>query len=247
MNKLRIILLMLFVFPGCVKIETTNLFRKLVLYSVLNTRSAYHTIVLDSVYPLDNAIVIDSCGIRDADIVLTDDQGNSYLFDSLDEKGHYVNRVPFYPVPGRKYSIDLKYKDFYEANITTRCPDEVTFNKQVYFVNLTSMDTIYWNYTSDCLYNVVVWDSTYGYTDYYEYSEDTSFNTEQLIEYYNPAISDTNAINLKFYVYKYDKNYSDWYTEQYYSNEFNPIEDKKPYIGYFASCTVDSVDVIINP
>ncbi|RKX65882.1 hypothetical protein DRP44_05300 [candidate division TA06 bacterium] len=244
--KKAIITFLVLLLAGCaVRIDTTDLYRKLVLYSVLNSKSAYHVIILDSLYSLDSPIVIDSCGIRDAEVIVTDNEGNIFPFDSLDSHGHYVNKIPFYPVPGREYSLNLKYKDFYEINVMTTCPQGVVFNKQEYHIDSIYADTIYWNYTDSCLYDVITWDSLYGYTDFYEYSYDTIFTPENLIDYYLGG-GDTSSLTIKFYVYKYDKNFSEWYMERYYNNEFNPIENQKTYIGYFSSCTVDSVDVIIE-
>lgn len=231
---------------GCVKIDTTNLYRKLILYSVLNSKSAYHVIVLDSLYPLDSAIIIDSCGIKDAEVIVTDDRGNIFPFDSLNSNGHYVNKIPFYPIPGRSYSLNLRYKNFYEINVTTKCPEGVVFNKQEYHIDSVNIDTIYWNHSDSCLYDIIAWDSLYGYTDLYEYSDDTSLAAENLIDYYNSGTGNATSLKIKVYVYKYDKNYTNWYMEKYYNNEFNPIEDQKPYIGYFSSCAVESVNVIIQ-
>lgn len=250
MRKKIVLLIIVLLISGCVKIDETNILRKLVLYSILNNKNPYHTIIIDSIYSLEDSIVIDSCGIRDANIVLRDSEGNEYPFDSVDQNRHYVNSVPFYPEPSKEYSIYLKYKDFYEINTITKCPEPVIFNKTEYYADTINSDTIYWNYNPDYLYQVIVyWDTLYGYTDFHEYSTDTAYLTSSLREYLSssPDTSDTSAYKIvKFYIYCYDLNYKNWYINLYKYGMFNSIEDTLSYFGYFASIAVESVDVFIQ-
>jgi hypothetical protein len=236
LRKKIILLIIVLIISGCVKIDETNILRKLVLYSILNNKNPYHTIIIDSIYSLEDSIVID--------------EGNEYPFDSVDQNRHYVNSVPFYPEPSKEYSIYLKYKDFYEINTITKCPEPVIFNKTEYYADTINSDTIYWNYNPNYLYQVIVyWDTLYGCTDFHEYSTDTAYLTSSLREYLSssPDTSDTSAYKIvKFYIYCYDLNYKDWYINLYKYGMFNSIEDTLSYFGYFASIAVESVDVFIQ-
>ncbi len=110
--KLIILFLLTVTFSGCVKILTDDLKAektKLVINSVISPDSVFTVNVSKTANIFDEETLDNLPFINDAEVKVF--ENGNFLFN-LDSKDNGYYRKDYYPLPGKKYTVEVYHKDF---------------------------------------------------------------------------------------------------------------------------------------